>query len=332
MASGFYSPLGIRPVVEPGEEEPILPPSDTLAGRALDWWTNKLFPGSVAPVEDFSDVQGGASTTAPPPFANVEGWATPGPSTPLPVSVQSGEGPRFTTPVPEPSVAEPIATTRRTGYSAMRAIRLPNGQMLFTNRPEYGGEEMTPAEGGREVRRQQAAEIDPASATMSALVKASARAAMQRGEGSQPAPQGRVVPGEAPSMTPGGFSQIEGTPQQQARYALEDAMTALNLAGIQGEEKKVREEAAMSPVERAQMENRDVVLSQYILKNFEPRLRMNEEERAAKIAELAKTAPPDSPQWKVGKQRIDDYHNAVRDYVLDLIGTVSRQRLAQSYP
>lgn len=140
-------------------------------------------------------------------------------------------------------------TLEEKGY---RAIRMPNGTMLFTNRAETGGEELSLADAGRVVRRQDRDQlptgVDPKSLTMRSLLQASLRAnPLEPGPPAPEAPiRGRMVAGTPYDTTPTA-TQMPGESRQVAALALEQATGAAELAGARAKER----EAAMTPQEKA---------------------------------------------------------------------------------
>lgn len=153
-----------------------------------------------------------------------------------------------------------------------RAIRMPNGQILFTNDPSYGGEEISVGDAGKIVRSADAGAVSrgslrPSSETMSGLLQASTRASAARGPESPMVGGGRMVAGRAPDTSGGAVSMIEGTPEQQLNEKLQDAMGALSLADV-GQRRKLAE---MDPGARALLENKDVQTASFVNHMLQPR-------------------------------------------------------------
>lgn len=194
----------------------------------------------------------------------------------------------------------------------MRAIRMPNGSFVFTNRDELGGEEFSTGDAGQLMRESlpsasqslaastptpyiedtpRTSIIDPTSRTMQALVRASARAQSARipgaGAGS-PSPVGRMVSGQTPDTRGGSVSMIEGTPQQQVAQKLQDSMGTLALLETQQEEAKAR----MSPAERAMVENPAVVQGAWAVNQFRPMIEGAMKEARERMAAITTVGSP----------------------------------------
>lgn len=196
---------------------------------------------------------------------------------------------------------------------ATRAIRLPGGKFLFTNREEYGGEEFSPAEAGRQIRSAEATpsnvrmaeapRIDPTSATMSALVRSSIRASRgERSPGSMiPQPAGRMTEGTTPDVSGGAVSMIEGTPEQQIAVNFQRALGAASLAGVE-QERKVNE---MDPAAAALLGNPQVQAGSWALNALLPRIDAANA-AAAKLADEARRTITDPKQLQQELRRIED--------------------------
>lgn len=159
-----------------------------------------------------------------------------------------------------------------TAKQPTRAIRMPNGQILFTNDASYGGEELSIGDAGKIVRAGDAATVArgpmrPSSETMSGLLQASTRASAARGPESPMVGGGRMVAGRTPDLSGGAVSMVEGTPEQQLDEKLQDAMGALSLADV-GQRTKL---ASMDPGARALLENKDVQTASFVNHMLQPR-------------------------------------------------------------
>jgi len=214
--------------------------------------------------------------------------------------------------VAEAGAAGPVAQTAPAGR--IRAIRLPNGQMLFTNRDEYGGEEFTPEQGGRIVREQQRARIDPTSATMSALVNASVRAAEK--EIGQPEPQGRMVPGTAPEPGAG----VTFMPRLTDEGRLQDILGGAAIG--EAEQKKGLAELPLE--KRAQIENKDIVLADYLFKNLGPQLRRAEVDYQK--ARMIAAALPEASR-RQAETEAEAAYDATKNNLLGMMSLFAGQRL-----
>lgn len=229
--------------------------------------------------------------------------------------------------------------------SPTRAIRLPNGRIMFTNLSgNAGGEEISTREGGRAVREQtisqpglreavaerrldetslpekiQGRPIDPTSGTMSALVRASSRAALARGEGG---------PGEA-SPAPSGISTIAGTHVLPSQ--LEDVVNNIALASA-GQEF----ELASKPASEALMaQNKDVQAMRGMVSVFAPLL--SNANRQAQVSEAKAqavlAAQPGDPIYiedpKLRAAKVSQYRNEADEAtktILALAANAMRQR------
>jgi len=234
-----------------------------------------------------------------------------------------------------PEYEKRIADQAAAYRSPIRAIRLPNGRMLFTNQEEYGGE-MSAAEGGRVVRAQDRASARknelPARAAITGMLQASIRDAsmrdaQRRGEtetvAALPFAQGE---GRDPRPVEGrGLSMIEGTPEIQRQIALEDAMGALNLA-----EARQRTELANLPAEaRLVAEDPNIRLQRWALANIQPKITAIQQQAAAEIAQIKATITDPREQAKM----IDEVEVAATSRIEPLnalMSMVSRQRLPQT--
>ena len=255
--------------------------------------------------------------------------------------------PRTIAPPPTPAVPEApnlIGTLDeeverlRPAYQAatyrppMRAIRLPNGRMLFTNQEGYGGQEMSTAEGGKVVRAQDRVEASremPARAAIKGMLQASIRDASLRetapeAESGDILPRGRQVEGEAYDMRPG-VSMIEGTPEIQRRIALEDAMGALSLA-----EANQRTEMAQLPAgARLAAEDPEIRRMTWVIRNIQPKIDAIQQQASAEITQIKATIPDQREQQKM----IDEVEASAAERINPLISVISmasRQRLPQT--
>jgi hypothetical protein len=217
-----------------------------------------------------------------------------------------------------------------------RAIRMPGGKFLFTNREELGGEETSVGDAGREIRGLDAAapgntrmamapRIDPTSATMSSLLRSSIRSnAGERAPGyiqgtAQPvqpfrAP-GRMVAGEAPDTHGGAVSMIEGTPDQQLAQKLSDAMGATALAQSLQEQKV----AGMSPEDAAALGNPQVQAGSWANRQIRPQI--ESAHRAAAAASAQARATIQDP--KQLDKTLRDIQAAEQDAVREALATLT---------
>lgn len=206
----------------------------------------------------------------------------------------------------------------QTGASRLRALRLPDGRVIFTNRDEYGGEEFTTKEGGQLVRAQQRQE-NPSREALTGMLRASMRATER--EASEPPPEGRMVGGEAPE-TGAGFSAIEGTTQMRNQVGLEDAMGALALARIEQDTAR----ALLTPDALAATNDPNIRAMRWISKNIQPKIDAANAQAAAEKAHILATVPDPKEQAR----QIDEVE-ADAAARIDALGVVassgSRQRL-----
>lgn len=150
--------------------------------------------------------------------------------------------------------------------SSIRAIRLPNGHMLFTDRSasEIGGDELSQGQAGEAVQRQtRNINFDPTSRAMSALVAASMRASRIDQAGPPPEPTVQNVSGPAWDSRPG-FSAMQGTDEQKRGLELEKAagLAAMAKAGAETAEAERRtREAPMTPEERTTAESPQIAIN-----------------------------------------------------------------------
>lgn len=213
----------------------------------------------------------------------------------------------------------------------MRAIRMPDGKLLFTNRDEYGGEEFTPAEGGRLVREAQRAQpleatnplvSDPTSRTLRALVRASAG----RPESGPVPAAGRMVPGTTPDLSGGTLSTIEGTPQQQQALQLEDAIGALSLANVRQE----TEVASMPAAQRELLQNRDVQVASFLINRFLPQIQQKQADTELKMRMISTPGDPqfirDERQRTLRAREIEMESAAELDMLRDFMSVLMRVR------
>jgi hypothetical protein len=273
----------------------------------------------------------------------------------------TGVGPVNTIPVqppiePHPDLS-PLENVRPAGYrdpTPTRAIRMPNGHFLFTNRPEYGGEEVSVGDAGKEIRSRDAAQpgiaqaasrpIDPLSSTMSGLIQASTRAALQRGGAGPVQPmRGKMVrgqdtfaglndpytPADATAGRPG-VSMIEGTPDQKMAAALQDAvgLSALNEATQRATL------FGMSPERRAMIENPQIQTLIALERMYGPK----RDKAMSDASELSRAAStPGSAAYiadpKLRKQRLYEIQmdlDATLAPIRDAMSVPSKQRLPQT--
>lgn len=212
---------------------------------------------------------------------------------------------------------------------SMRAIRLPDGRLIFTNRPEYGGEQFSTEDAGRLLRQQELKRYralpDPTSAAMSGLLRSSLRAAEAEERRGLPAPVGTRVEGigEAgtePSTTGGAASFVEGTTETQDRIKLDDALRALALLQANQEIEK----AAMPAAQRAQVENKDVVLADWIRKQYAPQIQ-DVQNSLAKLAIKERLADqmPDRESQRAAKIAIEQERAELEGRLQNIQGLMS---------
>lgn len=229
-----------------------------------------------------------------------------------PSPVDGGSSPLFTK-LEEDAMRERSAAAHY--RPPTRAIRLPGGKFVFTNRDELGGEQVDVGDAGRairgadatpeNIRMSEAPRIDPTSATMSALVRSSIRSSRgERAPGLATTPQpirGRTVPGETPDISHGAVSMIEGTPQQQLDIKLNDALGALSLAGVNQE----RQVAEMDPADAALLGNPSVQSGSWALNAVMPRIDAANQ-RAEQETAQARAQIQDPKQLQQALREIED--------------------------
>lgn len=229
-------------------------------------------------------IEGPHSTTAPP--SNPHGTSAPDES-----GANAGV---FTDPEWAAMGQQHAAATYK---PSVRAIRMPNGHMLFTNRDEYGGEEFTPQQGGQIVREQQRQMPTPARppfegdithAAMTGLVRASMRASA--GEPSPGQLRGRMVEGKAPDTTGGSVSMIEGTDEQQLADKIQTAMGHQQLAEL-GQNLEL---ARMPAGERLLAQNPQVQTAVGLSRMFLPQI---QQLQAAADNRIKLVSTPGSPSY-----------------------------------
>lgn len=197
----------------------------------------------------------------------------PDPSRPAPTPIEAAA---------EPPIAAAPASPRT------RAIRMPDGRLLYTNRAELPGNEIPMAQAVQQERTERAS-IDPTSATMSALVRASARANRQ------------TPPTAAPMLDSPAVSVMEGTPQQRMSMSIDDAVAAATLAQIQ----QATAEAKLSPQERSDLDNPGVGRISYLNQLFAGDIA--KENKTADLAiGMAKRQFPAGPALDSAIARIED--------------------------
>lgn len=301
--SSYLDRLG----AELADDQPAAPPEaeesfniqDTLRSIA-----NRINNVATLPTRLFPTREGTVADMAPAPVPGAAPLATAAaPTSPHPLQIRSLD-PAPSTPVAapsgQPSMMEGLHDSARAARyrSPVRAIRMPGGKIVFTNRDELGGEEVGVSEAGREIRDREM-RGSPTTATMSALVRASARSHGQPLDAPYTAPTIRTSPGEAPDSSPG-VSFIEGTPQQQAQLKIDDAMSATVLANLQREQ----ELAEMDPRARALLENKDVQTASYLLSRFQPQIDRAREDAAARIQVINQTVV-DPKERRAALQEVD---------------------------
>jgi hypothetical protein len=206
----------------------------------------------------------------------------------------------------------PAGAVAASTSSPMRAIRMPDGRLLFTNREGYGGSEISTADAGREIRAADSTpagrgplnDVRPGGAfagksyewpgmqeqTMAGLVAASQRAAA--GEPPPSKTTGRQLEGHIlgkggsggflPSpdnLTGAGISRIQGSPEQQVQIALEQAMGATALAQL-GQQQR---QASLSPMEAATLGSPQAVAMMVGMQMVGPKIQQKQAELQAKI-------------------------------------------------
>lgn len=267
-----------------------------------------------------------------------------GPVPPFNVAVQQAMSRGLGAPDPLPP-GPPMRTDSTPGpidvKPSMRAIRMPNGTVLFTNRDEIGGDEFVggTAAAGREIRSMDRARAtSPTQAAMlnvvrekasdvpGALVNASQDQARLRGEGSMPGPPAleptRRVAGQAPDTRPG-VSFIEGTPEQQREIALRDMMDVIAMEQA-GQELEV---ARMPPGEAAALSNPTVQSGNWIVQNIGPELDRVTAVGQEKARQVMNTiADPKLRQQELA--RIEAETEARRRNLIDLMSAITRQTIA----
>lgn len=209
-------------------------------------------------------------------------------------------------PSPLFSPAEEAQQHAASYHAPTRAIRMPDGRLVFTNRQDADvdmpeGRDVGYSKGvgeAREANRAAVSRLDPTSATMSGLLKASIRA--NRGKG----------PGEA---TGGAVSRIEGTPQQQLAYNLEDAQGAAALAGARSDEKV----ASMDPVAQVMLGNKDIQAGSWALSQVRPELERIEADRGAKM-QLISAIPDAATQQRERFNLETEHERRLREAMMKL--------------
>lgn len=161
--------------------------------------------------------------------------------------------------------------------SSARAIRMPNGGLLFTNRPEYGqggdsGKEIQMVEARKEIQDYDSG--SPSSPVAQALIRRSAEQQAKRGGRPLTLPEASAnraelddIRGGPTRLLPDGpdgrygsssasVSMIEGTPEQKMRLKEEEARGLLALDEIDA----ARTELQMTPQGRAELKTPQGVL------------------------------------------------------------------------
>lgn len=297
LPGSYLGPLYGRGLARPSLDAAPAPENDEEFNiqETLRSIANRINSVATAPTRLFPTRGGAVADMAPAPPPGVTPLAT-APAHPLQIKPYPDPRPwhqerSLPTPPPavapsgQPGIVEELHDAERANRyrSPTRAIRMPGGRIVFTNRDELGGDEVGVAEAGRELRDREM-RGSPTTATMSALVRASARAHGQPLDAPYTAPTLRTSPGEAPDMEPG-VSFIEGTPQQQDQLKIEDAMSATVLANLERE----RELAEMDPRARALLENKDVQTASFLLSRFQPQIDRAREDAVARIQVINET-------------------------------------------
>ena len=194
------------------------------------------------------------------------------------------------------------------GAAKIRAIKMPNGRIQFTN----VGAESTPegdkpkqgtwtdyGQAASKFRNEQYREPD--SPTDSALVRASHRAVSNN-------------PG---SIEAGGVSFMPGTDEQQRELALEKEAGLAAMAKAQFErsaygarEHVMQQEANLTPRERAEMASKNLMETEYMTNWATSEHKMNERSRIADEAAISSSFPPGSPEFHDAMERISKRYRA----------------------
>jgi hypothetical protein len=214
--------------------------------------------------------------------------------------------------------------------SATRAVRLPNGRLLFTNIPSdlpfaeggvnvpAGSENISGEEGAREYRMnalRSSASLPRAAIT--GLLQAQVRAAEREAAGGQP----------------GGYSQTPGTPEIQNRLALENATGALSLLDVkraQAETEQKTKLAEMDPLRMAAEMDPNLRLIRFIQGTMVPQIR-EISQRAAALRAKAQREITDKESLRQQIENITAWEDSQIEPLNTAIASVSRQRLPTGY-
>lgn len=294
---------------------------------------------------------GGASSISAPPYEEVEvgeGRSQLGPVAPqsfaqgLQRNIAKGLGqhPYDTAEGPLRSAETPASATK----APIRAIRLPNGKLLFTNQ-NYGGDEIVggPAAAGTEIRaqdrdRSRAATSSPVGDTMlglvraaagdqrGALVDASRRQAGMRGETASPAeaaaPTRRAIGPEFDS-TPGGLSMIEGTPEQQDELAMESGEREIT----KGMMAQALQRSTLPLAEAAAIDNPRIQIAHF-LDQFGPQMdQIVEDAETEKVRVSTSGLTPAQQSAEIA--RIEALRDAYLKNIRDRMSVIGGQTLSQ---
>lgn len=200
--------------------------------------------------------------------------------------------------IAQPTVEERVAEELKAAAPAAapaakptRALRMPNGKIVFTNRPELGGPELNYGDATREVRTNTLAETEaaPYRSRLSDLVRSAAVQAQRNGETSPyHAPTVANADGPAPSFSgaEAAVSNITGTEDQQRQLQFDRAMQAASVARAQGD----LEYEKMSPQQKADLGNPRIQAMGFLRSMFQKDFDMVE--AGTEAAKKSITLPP----------------------------------------
>lgn len=227
------------------------------------------------------DIPTSIDELVPDPNAPLPGAPPPAPPNPAAAWLKTDPGRTFLGGQKMAAAATSTAAPAVHQRAPIRALRMPNGKILYTNQGSYGGpgiEELDYQDAARAERARRAT-VDPTSRTMSALVRAAAKANMSRSAEGPPGPTleslpGRPTTGVDPGFDRPGVSFIEGTPQQQLDLDIEAAMGAASLAEAQSAEAFSKK----TPDEQARLKNPRIGEMEYLQEQFGRKIKIIEAE------------------------------------------------------
>jgi hypothetical protein len=236
----------------------------------------------------------------------------------------------------EPSLEEQYERDRAAREAAsyrspIRAVRLPNGRVVFTNLESWektAPERLRPGSAeipyGEAVGREREEALDPrrtpTGSALTGILRAQVRAAQQRAERER-ANQVEAAEPEEPS---GAVSFVEGTPEIQDRLAIEGMARKIALAQA-GQE---LERALMPPAQAAALANPEILRTMWLMRFVAPQVQAIRQAAAQQVQEIERSVadPKERARQILAVQTEEE--NAV-DALNAIMATGARQRIPQ---